>query len=125
MRKLSKNYKRGVVLEMAILVIFILASVSILIITFSSLGTLRTKKMLSELQDNVLVDSVAEGYIDYYLTGKVGEFTENHNFTVSESEDNGVVELQFFLEGELRLNVRLKKSFDGTNFILTVLDWKY
>lgn len=125
MKKIIKNHKRGVVIEMAILVIFIVAAVSILIITFSSMGTLRTKKMFNQLKENVLVDTVAEDYVDYLINGKVGEFLGAEGFTISETEAQDIITLQFLDNGELKLTVKLEKSFDGVKTSYTVYEWKY
>lgn len=125
MKKIIKNHKRGVVIEMAILVIFIVAAVSILIITFSSMGTLRTKKMFNQLKENVLVDTVAEDYVDYLINGKVGEFLGAKGFTISETEAQDIITLQFLDNGELKLTVKLEKSFDGVKTSYTVYEWKY
>lgn len=122
MRRFIKNSRKGAAVELALLIIFVTVAMSSLIVTFSSMGSFKTKKALEDLSANVLLDSVADDYIGHLLSGNGQSFESVDGVEIVESNVEGdVVFFSLAVESGQTLSVRLIKN--GTSY--KILEWKY
>ena len=117
MKRFIKNPKKGAAVELALLIIFVVVAMSSLIVSFSSMGSLKTKKSLEQLSASVTLDAVAEKYISEK------SFTDGNGVSLTDYGVEGD-EWSFVLthtDSGQTLSVKLQQQ--GSSYI--ILEWKY
>ena len=123
----SKKLKRGIAIETALVMVFVLVALSIILTTVSAFATNAKNNRLKKLTERVAVDSIGEDFLEALVDGEdISLFTtnvENYLATVEESSllDKTFYSLTLEDNGKVALFVKVEKV--NTNY--KIVEWKH
>ena len=129
MKKLRFNPKKGAAMEMAALVLMVSVAFGALMLTYSLWGNEKKNEMLDSFSQTVLLDSVANSYIDEL---KDKNFSADYIASWNPEQKNGFSATAMRTDNTVTLRIadslgslKITVVLDVTTLPAKVVDWVY